>query len=158
MNKKLLLAIPFVCLMTMGNQGCESSDTIQNRQQEQLAKQAAQTVGMPDIVNFQEKRMLKMIFELRDQSIVTYTYTQGIDGKMVFFCNSIGFPFPYATQYTNPVNSAGRPQADPNGLFSPSSAEGSWIACLDEKTKKVWPVYAEPKLTTSPFPLPTGKN
>lgn len=153
MNKKMLLAIPFVCLMTMGNQGCENSDTIQNRQQEQLAKQAVQTVGMPVINNFQEKRMLKMIFELRDQALVTYTYTQSMDGKLVFFCNSIGYPFPYATQYTNPVNSAGRPQSDPNGLFSPSNTEGSWISCVAPDTKKVWPVYAEPKLITSPFPL-----
>ena len=153
MNKKILFAIPVVCLMTMANQGCESSDTIQNRQQELISKQAIETVGLPNIINFAEKALYKLIYELRDKNIPTYTYTQDMNGKLHKLCNSFGYPIPYATQYTSPVNNVGRPQADPNGLFSPSSADGTFVLCNDPKTKKNWPIYSEPKLITSPFEL-----
>ena len=45
-------------------------------------------------------------------------------------------------------------QADPNGLFSPGSAEGTWIMCKDPKGPDVRPVYVEPRVIVSPFPLP----
>jgi hypothetical protein len=106
---------------------------------------------------------MKDIIEMRDQDgLTTYTYQIAEQtGQLVFFCHSIGFPISAATQFTNPqkldyVSSYGvavLPQADPNGLFSPSSAEGTWVMCVDPSTGKPRPVYSEPKLTASPFPL-----
>ncbi len=144
--------------------GCDaagpSSDQIQKQQQEQLSLAAAQQVGMPAITNFQEKRNLKMILELRDTSVATYTYTRDMQGKLHFICNSIGFGIPYATQYTNPQRAGGYsssmytlPQADPNGLFSPEAAEATWVLCLNPKTKEMAPTYVEDKLTVSLFEM-----
>ena len=45
-------------------------------------------------------------------------------------------------------------QADPNGLFAPASADGTWVMCLDPKTKEVKPVYIEPRVIVTPFELP----
>lgn len=118
---------------------------------------------MPAIKNFREKKMLKEIFELRDQSTYsTYTYTYNeMTGKRIFFCNSIGYPIPYATQYTSPQKISVEhtqygliiPQADPNGLFSPGSADGTWVLCKDPNSNAFGPVYSEPKLITIPFKM-----
>jgi len=141
-----------------------SSDQIQNQKQEQVNKQAVQTVGMPSIVNFQEKRILKDILELRDTQIRTYTYTQDMNGHLHKMCDSVGYGISAATQYTNPQRVANRdetqetgnvvvPQADPNGLYSPASTEGTWVLCSDPNQHKTVPVYIEPRVIVSPFPL-----
>lgn len=123
---------------------------------------------MPAIKNFRERKMLKDILELRDQTgLVTYTYLYNeMTGKLIFFGETIGYGIPYATQYTNPQKVAERylggqaaayaiiPQADPNGLFSPAAAEGTWILMKDPNGKDVRPVYVEPRVIVSPFKLP----
>jgi hypothetical protein len=44
-------------------------------------------------------------------------------------------------------------QAEPNGLYMPSGAEGTWVQMLDPDTNQVEPVYIEPRVTISPFRL-----
>jgi hypothetical protein len=145
--------------------GCDigpDSRQIEAQKQEQQSKQATQQVGMPAITNFQEKRVLKQILELRDTKLSTITYTQDLQANLHKLCDSIGYGIPYATQYTNPQMIASNtpsgyvtlPQADPNGLYSPASAEGTWVLCLNPKSKEVAPVYVEPRIIVSTFPLP----
>jgi hypothetical protein len=154
-------------------EGCgvtdRSSDGRQQQAQEMILMEGTKSIGMPAIKNFRERRLLKDILELRDQNnLSTYTYLWSeMSGKLVFFCHSIGYGIPYATQYTNPqkdtyysTNSTVHitlPQADPNGLFSPASAEGTWVMCLDENAKEARPVYVEPRVVVSPFELSVGK-
>ena len=147
--------------------GCDnqpSSDQIQRQQQEKILAEGTAQIGMPAIVNFRERKLLKDIFELRDQDgLVTYTYTFAENsGTITKLCDSIGYGIPYATQYTSPEKplyqntSVGYaiPQADPNGLFSPGSADGTWVMCSDPSTSgKVRPVFIEPRVIVSPFPL-----
>ena len=46
------------------------------------------------------------------------------------------------------------PQAEPNGLFSPPSANGTWVLCSNpNKAGETMPVYIEPNVIVSPFPL-----
>jgi hypothetical protein len=144
----------------------ESSTTIEKRAQEQLSNQAAVVVGMPAIVNFTEKRQLKAILELRDQAkLTTYTYVIDMNGKRHKVCptTSSGFGIPYATQFTNPQRveshstvheSVVLPQADPNALFSPASADGTWILCLHPVTKELAPTYVEPRVVVYLFEMP----
>jgi hypothetical protein len=151
------------------DESCDQSETSRVDQQQRdqqaklLAEGSAQT-GMPAIRNFRERKLLKDILELRDQDgLVTYTYTFAeMSGQYRFFCDSVGYGIPYATQYTNPerpgyYGNGGAytvPQADPNGLFSPSSAEGTWVMCKDPGGKDVRPVYVEPRVIVSAFKLP----
>lgn len=151
--------------------GCEATrptaDDLQSRQQETLQKESVAQVGQPSIKNFREKKFAKEIYELRDQDgIVTYTYMwSDFQGKYIFFCNSVGYGLPYAAQFSNPqkIQSGYNgshyydliiSQAEPNGLFVPPTAEGTWIICQDPKTGKALPVYSEPRIIVSPFELP----
>lgn len=169
--KSLLLA--FVVRLAISPAACDeprtrSSDAVQQDAQERLLAEGTAQTGMPAIKNFRERKLLKEILELRDQaSLSTWTYTYAENtGKRVFLCNSIGYGLPYATQYTSPQKlamgtyySGGGyysnvlPQADPNGLFSPASAEGTWIMCKDPKGPDVRPIYVEPRVIVSPFEL-----
>jgi hypothetical protein len=141
----------------------------------QLSEQAAVTVGMPAIKNFTEKRQLKTIYELRDTAnLVTYTYYVDINGKRHKVCptTSVGFGFPYATQYTAPKalvsQKAQYPdgtqaaewsrreidQPEPNGLYMPSSAEGTWVMCLHPNGQDLAPTYVEPRVMVYLFEMP----
>lgn len=156
-------------LCTLFLSACEekqgpSSDLVQRRAQEALSAQSNSTVGMPAIVNFAEKRMMKDILEKRDQTIPTITYITDLNGNLHKRCDSVGYGLPYATQYTNPLRMAygsdgglngvvTLPQSDPNGLFSPAVAEATWVMCKDPNSDKVAAVYFEDRVTVSPFPL-----
>jgi hypothetical protein len=157
--KKLLLLIPFVFALTACDEH-PTSTQIERKKQEELSLQAVQQVGMPAIVNFAEKRMFKDILEKRDQMQPTYTYIVDMNGKYHKVCDSLGYGLPYATQYTNPQRVytdtrgvATLPQADPNGLYSPASADGTWVMCINPKTKKAEPQYIEPRIVTMTYPL-----
>lgn len=170
MNKRpLFFLFPFIfVLFGFKADGCEgrpTSDDIQAGQQERVLMEGTQATGMPAIKNFRERKLMKMIFEMRDQNdLSTFTYVWSeMQARPLFFCNSIGFGLPYSTQYTNPqkiseyrnnIGYAILPQADPNGLFMPSAAEGTWVMCKDPGGNDVKPVYLEPRVIVSPFPLP----
>lgn len=160
--------LPLILLAILGCQEIPpSSDQVQAEQQERILAEGTSQVGMPNIKNFRERKILKDILEMRDQEgLATYTYLfSESTGKLTFFCHSIGYGIPYATQYTSPqkiqrtplhgggYNLDVMPQADPNGLFSPSSADGTWVLCKDPNSKKVAPVLVEPRTVFSPFPL-----
>jgi len=137
-----------------------SSRQIEANQQEAMNLQAVQSVGLPAITNWAEKRMMKDILELRDQNVATITYIVDMNGHMHKVCASVGFGLPYATQFTNPQQKVGGqygnialPQADPNGLYSPASADGTWVQCVNPKTGKATVVFLEPRIIVSPFPL-----
>lgn len=163
MNKFITItAIAAAVALASCGEYTPSADVIQNAKQEELAKQSVQSVGMPAIKNFQEKRILKDILELRDNpQFNTYTYTEDMSGRLHLRCNSIGYGIPYATQYTNPqkiedYGSYGQvavAQPDPNGLFSPASADGTWVLCKVPGKDDVRPVFMEPRIIVSPFPL-----
>ena len=145
----------------------QTSSDVQREKQEKLVSEGVSQVGMPAIKNFRELKLAKDLYELRDQTgLVTYTYLWSeMQGKVMFFCNSIGYPIPYSTQYSAPESmqywhaTESRwgvdrlPQAEPNGLFTPGAAEGTWIMCQDAEKKDVRPVYVEPRVVVSPFKL-----
>lgn len=159
--KNILIAIALVASLT----ACDikpSATEIEAHRQEQATMQAVQQVGMPAIVNYQEKRMMKQILEIRDTKIATITYIVDLNGRLHKICNSIGYGLPYATQYTNPqkidhVYSSGAavlPQADPNGLYSPATAEGTWVMCSNpNKPEETTVLYIEPRVIVSTYPL-----
>ena len=167
--KKMLLLITVLSLLIFTS-ACEvtppSSDAKQQALQEKILEEGTAQTGMPAIKNFRERKLLKDIIEMRDQEgLTTFTYLETYTGTLMFLCNSIGYGIPAATQYTNPSkvirpNSHYAtwevlPQADPNGLFSPASAEGTWVMCIDTVKGKAVPVYVEPRVIVSPFKMKT---
>ena len=151
-----------------GGQAEATTDQKDQMLQDQLTAEAQRETGMPAITNFQEKKIMKDLYELRDQAkIITYIYSQSaMTGKFIFVGKAIGFPIPYATQYSNPEKRAytqgyreygyNLPQSEPNGLFMPSSADGTWIMLIDPKTGNPSPTYFEPRMSCSLIPLPAS--
>ena len=172
--KKLILVITtmlFVFILA----GCETSvtnvpevDKKQSAQTDVMMREMNSQVGMPDIKEFYEKKMAKEIFELRDNSkLITYAYSQSLNGKFVYLGECVGFGLPYSTQYTNPervefadggqysaLNPYNLPQADPNGLFTPTGLSATWLMLINPDTGKREIAYVEPTITVTQSKLP----
>ena len=169
--KQILLFTGIIAFFLLTAEDCDkpNSDKILAQGQEQIMMEANRQVGMPAIKNFTQRKQLKMIQELCDQeNLICYAYiVPEMTGKPVFLGKCIGFGIPYATEYTNPMKLASAyglndnghytdgviPQADPNGLFMPASAEGTWLLLIDPSTNEPHPVYVEPRVLVSPFKL-----
>ena len=162
---KYLLILCLCCCVGCDIAGSSSTDENQSRQTESAMKEANAQIGMPAIFNFQERKLAKLIFELRDQEdLICYAYiVNHMTGKLVFIGKCIGYGLPYSIQYTNPervaheTNYSGGsfgtlPQADPNGLFMPSGLSATWLMMIDDDGNP-HPVYMEPEIVVSPFPL-----
>ncbi len=163
MRISILMAVMVSMVWVVGCGETDTADTKQAEATQELMKEAEAQIGMPAIVNFQERKLAKMIFELRDQeNLVCYAYiVNKMQGKLVFIGKCIGFGLPYSVQYTNPQRSRrivsgvhmALPQPDPNALFMPSGLSATWLMMVDPKSGKPRPVYLEPEIVVSPFPL-----
>ena len=152
-----VLAIIMICgVMTACDETSSAEDT-QKQQTNQALNQMNKQLGMPSIKNFQEKKMLKHIYELRDKSnLICYWYiVNEMDGKLVYQGKCIGYGLPYSTEYTSPEKLAGKykeatslPQADPNGLYAPTSADATWIDAVDDNGNEHIQ-YVEPTIIVS---------
>jgi hypothetical protein len=160
----------FIILFSVAFTACDvqppSADDQQAAATAQSMKEANAQIGMPAIVNFQERKLAKMIFELRDQEgLITYAYiVNKMTGQLVYVGKCMGYGLPYSVQYTNPekvvhqrIHQGGSfgtlPQADPNGLFMPAGLSATWLMMVDPETNKPRPVYFEPEIVVSPFKL-----
>lgn len=179
----ILSAIALFSFITSCSEEEQTADKTQRERQETLQKEGVAEIGMPAISSFFEAKELKRIYEIRDHGtdgtgpMHTYTYTENMvptivhgrtvmGGKFTFMFDSVGYGFPYATQFSSPqklerVYASDRyyfvmPQAEPNLLFPPSTAMGTWILVADPtgKSKELMPIYCEPNVLVSPFKLP----
>ena len=172
--KQVLFLITFILILS-GCKKVETSDSVLNKKTEVLMSEANRQIGLPAIVNFQEKKLMKQIYELRDQEdLICYAYLYNRNTGEVgqFLGKCIGYGLPYSTQFSNPVKYSGvvtdkvadfsgrnwvysyelMPQAEPNGLFMPEGLSATWLLLIDPSGKPR-PVYVEPEIIVSPFPL-----
>jgi len=144
-----------------------SADQQLEKQTEQAMQEANRETGYPAITNFQEKKTMKYIYELRDQeNLVCYAYFfNTLDGKLGDYIGKcIGYGLPYSTQFSNPEKlktggysssywAVGMPQPEPNGLFMPEGLSATWLLLIDPESGDPRPVYIEPEIIVSPFKL-----
>ncbi len=179
-NTLAVLVVVLLMATACGNVNQSTDSKIAAQQEIQQAEAAAQ-VPPPSIVNWNEKRMLKLVQEKRDQvNLPTWTYTKNMDGKYTFVCESIGYGIPYDTRSNNPEHyefvstttgpnmnctysidgKCGHgeyhlmPQAEPNGLHIPASAKGTWNLCKDPVTGKPDVSYQEEDVAVFLYRLP----
>ena len=178
--KKILLASTIALMTaTTANAGWfdeppPSSDESTADQMEKLLKEGERQTGLPAITNFTEKRMVKWLYELRDQpNYRTYTYITTMNGGLVKICDSVGYGISASIQYSNPdkvvdyedfvggrvdANIGTLPQAEPNGLFMPGGLAATYVMCVVPGKDEVQAVYLEPEIVVSPFPLTVEEN
>jgi len=159
----LFCMIMFLALTAGSCQGQSDAEQEQSKATDKILTEINSEIGMPNLVNFQQKKLMKMIYELCDkEDLICYAYIKSdYQGKLIFIGKCIGFGIPFSAQYTNPsklvkhcsCEYAVLPQADPNGLYMPTSSSATWLMMIDPETKKSRPVYIEPEIVVSPFPL-----
>lgn len=144
-----------------------SADKKMTENAETQNQQIDQMVGYPSIVNGFEKRMVRMLYEMRDNpEFRTYSYIVTMTGQFVKVCDSVGYGINASIQFSNPErvyhdygmdgrSAAFIPQAEPNGLFMPEGLSATYVMCLDGEELK--PVYVEPEVVVSPFPMGQGQ-
>ena len=163
----LLVAVAAMSLAACGER--TSADSVERQKTQQVTAQATKAVGFPSVTNFYEKRLLKEIYERRDQAdLGTYAYVQGLDGRLTCLGEAIGYGVPYSTQFSNPLSdryasgdegSNGwrrefpMPQPEPNGLFTPEGMSATWLQLVDPESGDIHVVYVEPTIVVSPFKL-----
>jgi len=143
-----------------------SSDIEQAKQTEIALSEAQRQIGMPNINNFQQRKLMKWIYELADkEDLITYAYIKAeYLGKLIFVGKCLGYGIPFSAQFTNPEKVVHKctyqggsfgtlPQADPNGLFMPTTSSATWLIMIDPADGKPRPLYFEPEIVVSPFPL-----
>ena len=168
MTRIIAMCIAALLLIGCAPPGKPSTDADQARKTEAMVKAADQAVGMPNITNFTEKRFAKLIYELKDGEINTYSYFMDLNGRLHFLCNSVGYGMPSSVQFVNPerlaradlgshMGQVAIPQPEPNGLFMPEGLAATFVLCADDKGG-VKPVYSEPSLIVSPMPLNHATN
>jgi hypothetical protein len=149
--------------------GCHEKPTYSKVMSERtsiLMSEAVKQTGLPNIHNFWQRKQLKMILEMVDDStLLTYAYSFDRNkGMFRYIGRAVGFGVPFAAQYTNPQQIATRrryghlvsgviAQPDPSGIYSPTSATATWLLLVDS-TGDFHVVYMEPLLTVSQVPLP----
>ena len=164
MKKGIIIVLIVLIVLSCVDDVTSTDDTLA-KQTETMMSEANRQMGMPNIINFQQKKMLKMIYELCDsENLICYAYLfneiKGEVGQFIGKC--IGYGIPYSAQYSNPEKEVYRggynrgfgslPQPEPNGLFMPESSSATWLIMLD-KEGNPRPVYVEPLIIVSPFPL-----
>jgi hypothetical protein len=123
-----------------------------------MSQEGNAQVGMPGITNFTEKKVMRRLYEMRDKNVATFTYMVDMQGRLHHVCDSMGYGLPYGVQFSNPEKPQSpstytlMPQSEPNGLFMPPSAEGTWVICASTKGEFT-PMYIEPRVIVSPFRL-----
>lgn len=167
MKKYIVMFTLITCFFLLSGASCEISQTADgemSNKTEQLMKEASAQTGMPNIVNFQQRKLMKMIYEQADkEDLICYAYIKSdYSGKLIFIGKCVGYGVPFSAQYTNPEKIAASysqggyailPQPDPNGLFMPTSSSATWLLMIDPETNKPRPVYIEPEIVVSPFKL-----
>ena len=152
---KTLSIILLVSFLTIAAQ-C-GSQGIEREQREANQLSLIQNQPVPNLGGYSfERDVVIQTYLARNRTIATYTYTMTeIDAKIIEICASIGYPIPYATQLTNPLNWVGSNGAvignpEPNGLYSPDNAEGTIINCANENGT-ITPTYWEPRVFALPY-------
>jgi hypothetical protein len=164
-HKNIKVALCLMALIACSAEGCENQPNASQTEAATTEANQAQLIRNQPIPTFDfsmERHMLTEIYKARQRTTATYSVVQSeYTGKVLWSCPSLGYPLPYATQITNPMQTVeGRgqgefstiPLAEPNGLYSPSQADATWVPCVDAQGR-VTPVYEEKHVTVFLQPM-----
>lgn len=159
----IIAGVFIVTLYAFGIGGCPPSTTSSEKadrgtvQAQQGQYRASQPVPTFDYST--ERDAAIQLYSARNENVNTHTVWRSDLGAIEGHCPSIGYPIPYDTSLTNPLQpaynssycGAGIEQAEPNGLFASHNSIATWVRCTYKG--KVTPVYVESKVTAYPYPV-----
>jgi len=156
MVHKVLLVV-FVVLFTLS--ACTATADTRERDEVQTQQELYRTTQPIPYFEWSLQRHLMIeLYKNQNQAVATWSYVwDQLRGKVSWQCASVGYPIPGGTQLTNPEQLAYSkdaviPQAEPNGLFSPTTSSGTYVMCVNEDGT-VSPVYLEELVRTFPYPM-----
>lgn len=137
--------------------GCDSANSVEAQAVGQQQSIYVQNQPAPTFEWSLERHLMIQLYRARNQRVTTYSYVVSpMTGRVMFSCPSMGYPIPATTQLTNTeaadVNGHVLPQAEPNGLYSPTETHATWVMCL-RPNGDVMPVYIENDVFCSPVQL-----
>lgn len=173
MKTLLIAALAATALTGCGYQrGDMDNAGVRQSQATMRAMDAAdRETGMPRMVNYAQKKLLKNAYEDMDQTTLTYVYSQGLDGKFVCLGQAIGYGVSLGTQFTPPeypryVRFGPQDAAadgtytlalpEPNGLYQPSSGAATIVDLINPENGEAHTALIEPNVVTIPFKLPAS--
>lgn len=164
--------IPLLALSACGMPTSDQAAMRQGKATRTSMNAADREVGMPRIVNFSQRKLLKNAYEDMDQTTLTYVYTQSaMDGKFVCLGQAVGYGVSLGTQFTAPEfpqylsfgvddrtldGTYTLPQPDPNGLYQPDSGAATIINLVNPVNGEAHTALIEPNVITSPSKLPAS--
>lgn len=132
--------------------GCTSAE-LEYQQQEPRMREIVKNQPVPNLHGWSfEREIAIQAMIARNNFIPTWTYLITDAGVITEICQSIGFPIPYATQITRPQASNGASVPEPTGLYPPSSAEGSYVTCVNPDGSMTTS-YFEPRVFAMSYPI-----
>ena len=169
---KALALLVLLALSPSDSNGCTSTtDEAANQQSQAQAQsllQANEAVGMPAITHWQERRMVKDLPTRRSETSPSRPHAYLVNEmrgcprlhqvhRSATGCRTAPqFTAPEKDIYATTSSSVHHniPQPEPNGLYIPEAAEGTWLLMKDPGSPDVKPVYFEPRIVVTPFRLP----
>jgi len=159
-----VVLLSLMALISVGSSECEYNPA-EKRDRELVQEQQTQyAIGQPvPVFDWSlERETVIQLYQWRNRHVATYSVWRGEQGMIEGDCPSIGYPIPYDTSLTNPLQSyytsAGSTtieQAEPNGLFASKNTSATWVRCVYEVDGEQLeaPVYVETRVTAYPFPV-----
>lgn len=129
---------------------------------------ADREIGMPRIVNYAQRKLLKNAYEDMDQTTLVYVYTQALDGRFVCLGQAVGYGVSLGTQFTAPSYpqyiempttqnvTEMMAQPEPNGLYMPDNGAATIVNLIDPASGKARTALVEPNVITTPNELPAS--
>jgi hypothetical protein len=162
---RLLLILALAATFVLS--ACEAESASEKADREQVDSQQQVYAAAQPVPQFQyslEREAATQIYAARNTNVTTWSVWRSDYGHVLGDCPSIGYPIPYDTSLTNPVQVTGRKgrsgvatveQAEPNGLFSSKNSYATWVRCVvtEGGVSTITPVYIEGNVNVYPYPV-----
>jgi hypothetical protein len=135
------LAAAGAAVLAIGLSGCNNNGNSESAAQNADTNALENNQPLPHVTWSQERENLIDIelAEVNDVQTTTFVMHNG-DQNPISSCPSIGFGIPDSASLSNPLKPDSNSgtyagdvvgQEDPNGIYAPTSSEGTFVICLD---------------------------
>jgi hypothetical protein len=156
--KRTIILIAGVALVLAGCAGTKESVQTDTKNTDRQLQQYQAVQPVPFYNWSQDRATMIQIYNAKNEARQTWTVFYSAAGTPQSMCPSVGYPIPANTQLTSPdqagyVSTYGVgvvSQMEPNGLYSTTGANGTYVLCVRPNGKNA-AVYSESWITAYPY-------